>query len=184
MVRIKVKVAPFHSSILKGFKWNSAQRLPFFCYLQIRKNDGKRSFPSPHLLAARHCPFSKPWLVAMLPGSEGEEGRRGGELRETWPQACHVIGNVHTTPHGVNEEAPILLPSTHIPPVKLCLIVMHLMVRKLPNLGGDSSAELCARVVVSLHGFDSRIGTLFSPQSFFWDHQLQKVVLLRWNPVH
>lgn len=106
----------------------------FFCYLQIRKNDGKGSFSSPHLLAPRHCPFSKPWLVAMLPGSEGEEGRRGGELRVTWPQACHVIGNVHTTPHGVNEEASILLPSTHTPPVKLCLIVTHLMVRKLVGL--------------------------------------------------
>lgn len=62
MVRIKVKGAPFHSSTLEGFKWNSVQRLPYFCYLQIRKNDGKRSFPSPHLLAPRHCPFSKPWL--------------------------------------------------------------------------------------------------------------------------
>jgi len=66
----------------------------------------------------------------MLPGSEGEEGRRGGELRVTRPQACHVIGNVHTTPHVVNEEAPVLLPSTHTPPVKPCRIVTHFIVRK------------------------------------------------------
>lgn len=101
----------------------------YFCYLQIRKNDGKGSCLSSHLLAPRHCPFSKPWLVAMLPGSEGEEGRRGGELRVTWPQACPVIGTVHTTPHGVKEEALILLPSTHTPPVQLCLQVTHFMTK-------------------------------------------------------